>query len=295
MIRHITTWTLLLVTCSALVLAEEATTPESDSSTYELKYVFKPGEVIRYKVEHRATVDTKIEGSREVSKSRSASTKVWQVESVVGDVMKFAFVIEAVDMWQQSDGRDEIRYNSEKDQEVPTQYQHVASTIGKPLAVVTINDTGQVIKRESGKSNPDLGFGGIIFPLPKGPIAIGHTWSAPKTLKLREKDGRIKEVKVQVQHKLEKVSLGVATISMKTQVLTPLSSAQLKSQLIQQLSNGTVRFDLDAGRVLSKELNWDETVIGFNGPASNMKYLAKFTEDLVDTQTAQKSKTESVQ
>ena len=32
---------------------------------------------------------------------------------------------------------------------------------------------------------------------------------------------------------------------------------------------------------MSKQLDWDETVIGFNGAASNMKYLARFTEKLL--------------
>ena len=263
-------------------------TAELDTTTYVLLYNFAPGEEIRYKVEHRATVDTKIEGNRQVTKSRTASTKLWKVESVSGDTIKFVHMIEAVDLWQQTDGSDEIRYNSAKDDAPPSQYEHVASTVGKPLAVVTVNSSGQVLARESGKATPDLGFGGIIFPLPKGEITVGHTWSTPKTLKLREGDGRVKQAKVQIRYKLEKVSLGVATISIKTEVLTPISSAQLKSQLVQQLSNGSLRFDIDAGRVLSKSLEWTESVIGFNGAASNMKYLAKFSEDLVDTKTANK-------
>ena len=288
MIRHSLFATFFLFSFAAVVLAEdtasensaaetsaaenvvseiEEATAQLDTRVYELKYKFTPGEEIRYVVVHRATVDTKIEGNREVSKSRSASTKVWKVESVEDDVIKFAFFIEDVDMWQQSDGRDEVRYNSLKDDEVPTQYKHVADSIGKSLAVVNVDSWGRILSRESGKSNPDLGFGAIIFPLPKGEVPIGHTWSTPKTLKLRERDGRIKLVKIQLRHRLEKVSLGIATISIQTQILTPIASAQLKSQLVQQLSNGTVRFDMDAGRVLSKVLDWTETVIGFNGAA----------------------------
>ncbi len=60
----------------------------------------------------------------------------------------------------------------------------------------------------------------------------------------------------------------------------------MKSQLIQQLSRGEIKFDIDAGRVISKRLDWDENVIGFSGADSNMKYLARFTETLVQAQTA---------
>ena len=44
---------------------------------------------------------------------------------------------------------------------------------------------------------------------------------------------------------------------------------------------------MDAGRVLKRTLDWNEVVVGFNGPESNMSYLARMTESLV-TETAAK-------
>ncbi|MCA9213208.1 MAG: hypothetical protein KDB27_09095, partial [Planctomycetales bacterium] len=73
-----------------------------------------------------------------------------------------------------------------------------------------------------------------------------------------------------------------------TQVLTPVDDAKIKAQLIQQLSSGTIRFDVDAGRLMSKQLDWDESVLGFSGAGSNMKYLARFTEKLLDDAEAKK-------
>jgi hypothetical protein len=41
-------------------------------------------------------------------------------------------------------------------------------------------------------------------------------------------------------------------------------------------------------------MNWDETVVGFNGADSMMKYLARFTEELLPAeQTASKPQAES--
>ena len=54
----------------------------------------------------------------------------------------------------------------------------------------------------------------------------------------------------------------------------------MKAQLVQQLTEGTIKFDIDAGRILAKQIDWDETVVGFNGSDSMMKYLARFTEEL---------------
>ena len=266
------------------ILAE--TSAELSTATYQLQYNFEPGETILYDVVHQATIDTKIAGNRQVTKSRSSSAKAWKVLSVEDGNIRFEHMIQAVDMYQQVDGRDEITYNSEKDKEPPVEYEHVAKSIGKTLATVTMNRNGQVIARESSTRSPDLGFGGLVVPLPKGEVKLGHTWAVPTKLKLRERDGRVKDVKTQMRYRLEKVKTGVATISVKTEVLTPITDASLKSQLVQQISNGEIKFDMDAGRVMSKQLDWTENVIGFNGAESNMKYLARFTEKLTDTRTA---------
>ncbi len=258
-------------------------------ATYRLQYNFQAGEVVRYKVEHLATVDTKISGTKQVSKSRSRSTKVWTVESANDKSFKFVQSIEDVRMWRKDDAKDAIEFDSTTDDDPPAEYKHVADSIGKPYATIKINRAGQVIARESQSRTPDLGFGSIVLPLPPGEVKIGHTWAVPKKLRLRERDGRTKEVKTQMKYRLEKVKTGVATISVRTEVLTPISDATLKSQLVQQVSNGEIKFDMDAGRMISKQLDWTESVIGFNGPSSNMKYLARFTETLDATSTANKA------
>ena len=112
---------------------------------------------------------------------------------------------------------------------------------------------------------------------------MGHEWSQPQDLQIRLEDNRIKTIKTRQLYRLEKVETGVATISVKTQVLTPVDDPRVKSQLVQRISAGELRFDVDAGRLLSKQLDWDENVLGFNGADSNMKYLARFTEQLLDT------------
>jgi hypothetical protein len=81
---------------------------------------------------------------------------------------------------------------------------------------------------------------------------------------------------------LEKVKTGVATLSIKSEPLTPINDESVRAQVVQQLSNGAIRFDIDNGRMLSKQLDWDETVVGFQGANSLMEYRARLTESLVD-------------
>jgi hypothetical protein len=74
----------------------------------------------------------------------------------------------------------------------------------------------------------------------------------------------------------------VATILVQTQVLTPVSHPAIEAKLIQQASQGHIRFDVDAGRILSQQNDLDKRVVGFRGQASSLHYLTSFTEKLID-------------
>ena len=54
----------------------------------------------------------------------------------------------------------------------------------------------------------------------------------------------------------------------------------MESQLLQHESSGTVRFDIDAGRVLGQQVDVDKGVVGFRGEASSIHQLMRFTENL---------------
>ena len=276
------------VRCSTfLTLALLGMTPhlvvaDEPASSFLLRHKFAKGELVEWKVMHLGTTETKIQGNTQTSKSRSVSTKSWQVKDVdtAGNVT-FSHTVTNVNMWQQLSDRPEVRYNSESDTEVPAEYQQVAKTVGVPLATVTISPRGEIIEREGSKANATFGVGGIVMLLPERPVKAGSRWYEPSELHTRLPDGRVKKIKIRKNYELEKVQTGVATISVKTEVLTPVNDPRIESQLVQQLTDGTIKFDVDAGRIISKEMNWDETVVGFNGADSMMKYLARFTEELL--------------
>jgi len=251
------------------------------SQTYTLKYHASPGEQMDWKVSHVAQTETKIIGNMQTSRSRSLSIKRWNVLDVdkSGNI-KFSHMVTEVDMWHKISDRPEIRYNSRDKKLPPVGYEHIASTIGKPLSTFTVTDTGQVKRRDSEHKKMSFGLGQVTMPLPDHPIKIGHRWASPGEVRVRQEDKTVKKVKIRHVHMLRSVVDGLATIQITTEVLSPVNDARVKSQLVQQLTSGEVQFDMKKGRIIRKEMNWDETVIGFNGPNSSMRYLAKFTETL---------------
>jgi hypothetical protein len=93
--------------------------------------------------------------------------------------------------------------------------------------------------------------------------------------------GKSRKVSTRRRFQLKSVKTGVATITVAYQVLTPINNAQIKAQLLQRLHKGEIRFDVDAGRVISQRLDIDDRAIGFSGPASSTHYLMRFEERLL--------------
>ena len=268
-------------------------TSRATNEKHLLRYKLQKGERVSYEVQQLATVDTTIAGNNQQTKLRSKSQRSFVVTNVNGDGdFEFQHIIDSVDMWSEVSGNQAVRYNSKTDKEVPAEFQNVADMIGIPISEITMNSLGKIVKRTDKVKQQNLGMGGLSIPLPEAEIAIGHKWSTPLDVKVRLRDQRIKTIKTRELYELKKVQAGVATISIRTQILTPINDAKIKSQLVQRVSSGEIKFDIDAGRLISKQLDWDENVLGFNGPDSNMKYLARFTEKLQSppTKTAARKK-----
>ncbi len=283
-VRHFV-WIAAIVWTATTIVAEEP-------QTYLLRYSLSDGQRLNYEVTHVAKTKTRIQGKEEISQVHTVSKRHWQVGEVTDEKMTFDHVVDAVDMTQQQGDQDELRWSSESGEDAPKVFTRVAEQIGKTLSTVSINDRGQEKDRQdNGGTKASLGMGSLTLALPGDPIKIGDSWAVPREIKTRTEDGLVKPIKIRELYTLEKVHSGVATLSIKSEPLTPIDEESVRAQVIQQLSNGTIRFDLDAGHLISKELNWDETVVGFQGANSMMEYRARMTERLIDnvTRTAKRS------
>ena len=251
----------------------------------QLAYHFTPGEVVRTKVVHLATVETKIKGTAQTTKSRTVSTRAWRIREIdASGNITFDNLVERLEMWNGVEGREEVHYDSETDKTPPAEFAAVAASVGKVLATITIDPSGRIVSRQNAQPHYNPGIGELTVPFPpvdKQPVKPGMTWAIGDELRLPSEDGTVKKVQTQQSYKLEKVEAGVATISVATIVLTPINDPKLQSQIVQRLQKGTIKFDVDAGRLLHKQLDIDEQVFGFSGPESHMQYLARFTEELV--------------
>lgn len=270
----------------------EKPTDKPAAMLHDLRYKFKPGEFIRWKVEHRATIRTTIGGTTQTAETESHSVKVWRVMKVgtPGNV-QFEHSVESILMKQRLTGRQEEVYDSTKDKEPPVGFQEVAKSVGVPLSQVAMDPFGRIIERKDRTPTSGAGESQIALPLPPKPVEIGYTWSIPQDVEVKLEGGAVKKIQTRQQFKLEDVKNGIATIAIDIAILTPVRDPAIEAQLIQRASSGQVKFDIDAGRIVSHQTDLDKQVFGFSGETSTMHYSMRFAETLLPpNQTAAKPK-----
>jgi hypothetical protein len=261
----------------------EDTRDNNDTPKYLLRYALNAGEALHYQVTHVAKTKTRIRGAEEVSQVHTISQRHWAVKTTNEQEMTFDHVVDAVEMTQQQGDSEEIRWDSESGEKPPALFKRVSDQIGSRISTITISARGEETRRENNTgSKASLGMGTLAVAFPEQPIAVGDSWSIPRNVKTRTENGEIKTIKIRELYTLKKVKTGVATLSVRSQPLTPLNEESIRAQVVQQMSNGEIRFDLDNGYMLSKQLDWDETIVGFQGANSLMEYRARFSEKLVD-------------
>ncbi len=239
-------------------------------------------EVVQTRVTHMAKTHTKVGDQEQPSTSRTVSTKTWTVKDVGEDgSMTFDHSVQNVDASQQIGIQDEVRYNSQKKEDVPIQFKDVNSKVDQVISTITIRPNGSVVTRTTKDPYARLNLGEIAIQFPDEPVAVGEQWESTREIQVRRDDKTPMRINLREIFTLQKVSAGVAVIEVRNEPLTPIRTPEIEAQVMQQLNNGTIRFDIDAGRLLSKDINWEATVVGFSGPGSMLEYSARLEEELV--------------
>ncbi|RMF94060.1 MAG: hypothetical protein D6741_12970 [Planctomycetota bacterium] len=264
-----------------------AATPSTAAEKVLLRYKFLPGETVAWDVTHRAAVRTTISGTTQSVETLTRSTKLWQIDEVRGDdTFVLRNFVTHVDMTQRVSGRRELRFSTDDEGTPPPEFQPIAETVDKPLAVITLNARGQIVSRKQLVEHAAQSIGNVTVPLPEEPVGEGDSWVEPMNIELPDTGGRIMRVKAQQKFTLERLQSGIAVIRMQTQILTPIENPAMEAKLVQHLLNGTVRFDVDAGRIVAQQLDVDKEIVGFRGDASSFHYATRFEEKLLDKEAA---------
>ncbi|HEX2473836.1 MAG TPA: hypothetical protein VHK01_03760 [Lacipirellulaceae bacterium] len=276
-----------IIACVGFFFTASATTandspPDPPSpKTYDLRYKLVTGDVLRYDVKHRASIRSTIDQTTQEAQTKTDSVKLWKITDVLpnGDI-EVMNVVESVHMLNQLPDREPTQYDSRQDKTPPPGFEDAARAVGVPLSVVRMTPAGKVLRRDVKVRQQSVEEGGqIVLRLPDKPVTIGETWDEPFDVKASLENGSTKAVQTRRRHKLTDVKSGIATIEVTYQVLSPIDPL-IETQLVQRLMEGEVKFDIEAGRVVSQKMEIDKRILGFAGPTSSMHYIMRMDETL---------------
>lgn len=268
--------------CAAADPAADETAAAPESVT--LEYRFLPHEKIDMEVSHRAITETTVGATSQSTETATDSTKTWTVVAVnPAGRATLEHSVDDVTMTSRTSDRGQIRWSSRGDEPPPPGYEQVRASLGVPLSRLVVDRSGRVIERHDLRHCPTSSTGDlVVVPLPEGPVAAGAEWTVPQEVVVEVPGGLRKAVRTRLRYRLVAVRDGIATIRVDTTVLTPIDDPRLESRLLERIWDGTIEFDIDRGRVLSRATGIDRRVVGFEGPESSVRYKSSLEETLVE-------------
>ena len=227
-----------------------------------LRYRIRPDERLAMRVAHRALTETTMNGTTQSVETMTDSTKTWKVVAVDdAGTATLDQLVDDVTMTSRTSDRGEVRWSSGSGTEPPPGYELVPHSLGVPLVRMTI-------------ATGDL----VVVPLPAEPVEVGFEWTIPQEVVVEVPNGPRKAVRTRLRYRLESVKDGIATIAVDTTVLTPVDDPRLEARLLERIWDGTIRFDVERGRVVGRQTAIDRRVVGFGGPQSSVRYKASLEE-----------------
>ncbi|MFM8291782.1 MAG: hypothetical protein ACKONH_12575 [Planctomycetia bacterium] len=247
-----------------------------------LRYRFRVGDRIDMDVAHRAVTETTMNGVTQTVETMTDSLKTWQVVAV--DAAGRATLEHSVDdvvMTSRTSDKGEVRWASAGTADPPPGYEGVRQSLGVTLSRLVIDPTGRVLDRRELRPCPPAATGDlVVVPLPDEPVTAGATWTIPQEVVVEAPGAGRKAVKTRLRYRLDGVHDGLATIRVDTTVLTPVDDPRLEARLLERIWDGTIVFDIAAGRVVSRRTGIDRRVVGFGGPQSSVRYKSSLEEKL---------------
>ncbi len=248
--------------------------------TVRLEYRFESGERMAMDVAHRALTETTIGSTTQSTETATDSTKLWSIVAVDPQgLITIEHSVIDVTMTSRTSDRGQVRWSSRGNEPPPPGYESVKQNLGVPLSRLVIDRTGRVIDRQDMRPNPPSNTGDLmIVPLPDGDVAVGAEWIVPQEVVVEVPDGPRKAVRTRLRYQLKEVRDHIAVIHVDTTVLTPLDDPRLEARLLERIWDGTVKFDIQQGRVIHRTTGIDRRVVGFGGPDSSLHYKASLEE-----------------
>ena len=276
---------MVLIGFSRLVIADE--------TTINLAYRFKTGDFYHYDVDDQAVMTTQYGENQSVLRQHTQILKSYRIVAVdENGGATIEPIMETVKMASQTADKPPTVYDSTKPEETPKEFEKVASAVGRPQARFHVSSNGRLSKVTLLDKELPRNFGDLaakadpsinpLVILPDHPVKIGDKWTEKFDSSVVVGTTLNRPITLIRSFELLKVADGLATIRSRTSLFTPMNDPEILRQLVHQMPDGTIEFDLQGGRIFNRSFKINEKVIGAFGDQSYLEAIGPMTERLVD-------------
>jgi len=267
--------------------------------TWSLRYQFHPGQQLRYQSQQQMTLEAQVGENHRVDVSQVRQVRRYGVSETNGDLTKLSMQFEDVWMQRQVDQEPAVEFRSSmKPHEVPEVFKNVAHSLRGAAPVFRVTALGRSVVGTSDGVQPSSADapaapaaapardasadpGSFLMLLPESAMAVGGTWKEEFQVQVRGGENLQLPVQILRTYRLEAVENGIARVTFRSSVRTPLRGTVIRSQLIQATPSGSFLLDISRGQMVRREFRWNETVIGALGPESILSSHGTQTDELL--------------
>ncbi len=249
------------------VIACQTPAAAAEPQTYQLRFKFAPQQELYYVTQNDAEYLIEHAEVKQTIPHTSMNIRHIHVLALNPDgSANVELIIDRARMTAKNEGVDSL-YDSTDAAHVPTEFAAIHKLIGIPVPA-QLTTLGKALPTKDTAANVEQYD--LLIQLPEQPIAMGGLWKEnfEVEVQIAADSMLLRQIKLQRRYELKSVDNGIATISLITVPLTPLHDPFQESQLVQRKPSGTLKFDIEKGCLIDRQLRIDEKVVGHAGPGS---------------------------
>lgn len=252
-----------------------------------VRFQWKSGETLTYRVEQTTDVKDIDEKQTISTQTKLNLTKRWHIVSVANDgVATLQMSLLALRMeTKKADGETIVFDSTRPDPQQAELNKEMLQYIGQPIATLRMDAQGRVVEVKESKFGPasrlvaELPF---RLTLPDAGPSAGQTWERAYQIKLEPPQGTGETFDAVQKYTCNALANGVLTVELSTQIKNPPEASAERIPLAPMSPKGTLTFDVERGRLKKAELKMITELPEHRGEGSKYIFQSTYTEDLIE-------------
>ena len=248
------------------------------------QFRWQKGQTLTYKIKHVTSVVEVIDKTTNASNSNLDLVNRWQVTDVdAKGVATLTLTLVSMRNEQKRANGDTLLFDSQNlEKSTPELREQMKKFIGQTVAALRMDSYGRVLEVTQGSAATLETEPPFIVIFPAANAAAGQVWRRQFNVVLDPPYGTGEKFEAEQRYDCKKLEAGKATVAVTTHYKAMPENPRERLPLLQKDVQGEMVFDVQAGRLVSAQLNIDKTIENHQGKGSSYQFKSQYTRTLVE-------------